>query len=193
MSTIVIGPLKETAQKAFALAINQFRTGLFPDADKVVFTVSTGECQYITNDGLSTFKGTYYPGSGVCIAVVEDHDTTEYSYSWYFTFDVLGEYERMKDKEILEWTSDENIRHMHQLEEISYITDLLMGCSAEVFLGDTTKEAVSRMTPFRMIEFLERLNSSTDHPGVEPGIMCLISQFLEGVDDKNGFRTADDR
>ncbi len=199
MTMIVAVTLKEMAQKAFAVAISQFCSGMFPDADRVEFSVGTNECRYITDDGLTTFIGTYYSEGSICIEVVEDHSTTTHSsntfpYSWHHIFSVFQEYDSMKGREILEWTSDQNLQHMRQMGDLDYIVDLLIvECSAETFPYGTTKEAVSNMTPFEVIEFLERLNTSTDHSGVEPGIMCVIGQFLEEVDDKNGFRTADDK
>lgn len=197
--TTATATLKELGQMAFALAVNQTCPGVYPDAEKVEFTpgVLYHQCRYDTGEGL-IFKGNFYHrdlqnavDGTVCIGEVEDHhDAHAYSFpfSWHHLFGIPDEYSQMKDREIIEWTSDENSRHMQKSGEILYLIEWLFK-NTDKLVDGTTKEQVASMTQFKKIELLERLHA---HPEMFGTLLYRdISSFLEDV-NKDGFRTADD-
>jgi len=90
--------------------------------------------------------------------------------------------------QIIEWTSDENYRHMVQRKTLGRLVD-------EV-LEDWPKqsELVRKMTPFQQISFLEEvIGTKQGRKKIASVTASSIHQFVEDVrPDKNGFRTADD-
>ncbi len=95
-----------------------------------------------------------------------------------------------EEKEIIDWTSDQNMLHMQQAEQLSYLLEWLFK-DTDTLVDGTTKVQVDEMTQFKKIELLEQL---WEHPEMIGHAMLRdIGQFVEEIEPyKNGFRTADD-
>lgn len=95
-----------------------------------------------------------------------------------------------EEREIIEWTSDQNLLHMQQSGEIDYIFEWLFR-HGDILVDGTTKKQVDEMTRFKRIELLERLSEDSRMFGHE--MTREICQFVEEIRPfKDGFRTADD-
>ncbi len=186
-------------QKAFAIAISQACPGLSPEADKVGFTpgILFHRCRYDTGDGL-IFVGNFYhrelqkeDDGLVCIIEVEDyHGPQPYlsPHSWHHLFGIPDEYDRMRDREILNWTSDMNSLHMVKNGELEYIIQSLF-MHTDTLVDGTTRAQVSVMTQFKKIKLLERLH---EHSSMRDSFMGReIGAFLEDI-NKDAFRTVED-
>jgi len=95
-----------------------------------------------------------------------------------------------EDEEILEHLSSQNMLHMRQGEQISYLLEWLFKYTEKLVDG-TTKVQVYRMTQFQKIGLLERL---WEHPEMIGHQMLRdLGQFVDEIQPfKDGFRTADD-
>ena len=117
--------LETLGKKAFAVAVNLWQ-GTFPKVEDVVFNhgILFHECLYTSPEG-TVFHGNFYHRNlqnendgTVCITMIEERRSryhTSYPNSWHFLFDIHSMYNEMEDLEIIEWTSDENSRNMHEV------------------------------------------------------------------------------
>jgi hypothetical protein len=198
MTTTTTATLKELGQMAFALAVHQSCPGVFPDAEKVVVILGDPchRCQYDAGGGL-IFHGNFYhrdpqdnTGGSVCIGMVEDPHGAQvhtYPFSWHHLFNIPDEYGRMKDKEVIEWTSNENSRHMQQTAELAYLIEHLF--QFDTVLAGSTKAEVADMTLLQQIEFLERCSQdASTFSALSAEWHRQIAVFLEEVKKEN-FRT----
>ena len=95
-----------------------------------------------------------------------------------------------EEKEIIDWTSDQNMLHMQQGEQLGYLLEWLFK-NTDKLVDGTTKAQVDGMTRFQQIELLERLWVHPDMLGHQ--MLRDIGQFVEEIKPyKDGFRTADD-
>lgn len=97
------------------------------------------------------------------------------------------------DKEILDWTSDENSKHIMQRHTLELLVGRILKL-ADVFPDGSTLKQVREMSPFRQIQFLERLAENDDFAWGAlkvPELSREISLFVEEV-DKRDFRTTSD-
>ena len=95
-----------------------------------------------------------------------------------------------EDREMLEHLSDQNMLHMQQGEQLSYLLEWIFK-HTDTLVDGTTKAQVDEMTLFQKIELLEHL---WEHPKMFGHEMLRdIGQFVEEIKPyKDGFRTAYD-
>jgi len=96
-------------------------------------------------------------------------------------------------KEIIDRTSDQNLKHMHEGGNIVYLIEGVFRERATLPDG-TTKEQVEAMTQFQKIGILQQLIEKEDEVFAEPlsyPLVTGINAFLRKV-EKDGFETATD-
>jgi hypothetical protein len=97
---------------------------------------------------------------------------------------------RPTDREILDWTSDENIRHMREREQVEYFvgyvpTELLI----EIGIARRSVPSMTTFAQIGILEHIHRLESASQH--LPHGMLAELGSFLQTL-DKEGFRTAED-
>lgn len=105
------------------------------------------------------------------------------------------------DREILEWASDQNLKHMHEGAAIEMYFDWIF-LIVETLPSGQTRESVRTLTSLQQIKLLEHLVAdekfSTEFRRRCEGrtdsmhmVLGELAGFLEEI-DKRGFRSGDD-
>lgn len=93
-------------------------------------------------------------------------------------------------REIIDWASDENSRHMQEMRQIEIYLGYVPGCML-IEVGAVRRD-LDVMTAFSRIELLERIYEVEGASRRLPGSMWAeLGRFLQSL-DKEGFRTGND-
>lgn len=114
-----------------------------------------------------------------------------YCYACSATFnDPIFHKSEPTNEEILEWTSDENLRHMHEHEEIIYQLEWYFK-SYEATPSGKTAAMVARMTTYQKIGVLSEMVAQEHDEKLPPGLYAEMHELVHRI-NAEGFMTADD-